>query len=111
MQGSAGFIKGKLNDVSADVVMLGIAGLSRLGQNYTAEYWRETVVAVDADRIYPIHIDDFTRPFGDVMLFPRVIDDATVTARWINDIAVTGESFEHPPDIQRLPFGQSVVLY
>jgi len=111
VQGSAGFIKGKLSDVSADVVMLGVAGLSRLGQNYTAEYWRETVMAVDADRIYPIHIEDFTRPFGDVTLFPRVVDDATVAARWINDIAVTGKSFDDPPHIQRLPFGLSVVLY
>lgn len=111
IQASAGYLKGNLDPVSADVVMLGVAGLSRLGRDYTAEYWRETVTAVGANRIYPIHFDDFTRPFGEVALFPRFVDDAVVAAGWINDIAVSGESFDNPPDIQLLPFGKSVILY
>jgi len=111
VQGSAGFLKGNLDPVTADVVMLGIAGLSRLGRNYTAEYWRETVTAVGANRIYPVHFEDFTRPFGEVALFPKLLDDAVVAASWINDMAVSGESFDNPPDIQLLPFGKSVVLY
>ena len=111
IQGSAGFIEGNLNHINADVVMLGVAGLSRLGRNYTENYWRETVSAVGANRIYPIHYDDFTRPFGDIKLFPKIVDDATVAAGWINDIAVSGESFNNPPDIQLLPIGRSVVLY
>ena len=90
---------------------IGVAGLSKLGRNYTAQYWRETVTAVGASRIYPIHIEDFTRPFGDITLFPRIADDLSVTAEWINDIAVSGESFDNPPDIQLLPFGESIVLY
>ena len=57
------------------------------------------------------HFDDFTRPFGDIALFPKIVDDAVTTAGWINDIAVSGESFDNPPDIQLLPFGKSVVLY
>ena len=76
-------------------------GLNQRKATLGAEYVENNLAAAD----------DFTRPFGDITLFPRVVDDATVTARWINDIAVTGESFEHPPDIQRLPFGQSIVLY
>jgi L-ascorbate metabolism protein UlaG (beta-lactamase superfamily) len=111
IQGSPGFVKGNLDHISADVVMLSVAGLSRFGRNYTAEYWRETVAAVGASRIYPIHFDDFTRPFGDIALFPKIVDDAVTTAGWINDIAVSGESFDNPPDIQLLPFGKSVVLY
>lgn len=111
IQGSAGFIKGGLDLVSADVVMLGVGGLSRLGRDYTIEYWHETVSAVGADRIYPIHYDDFTRPFGEVALAPRLLDDTVATARWINDLAVSGDSFDDPPDIQLLPFGEKVVLY
>jgi len=111
VQGSAGYLKGSLENVSADVVMLSVAGLSRLGRDHTAEYWRETVTAVGASRIYPIHIEDFTRPFGEITLFPRIADDLEVTAGWINDIAVSGETFDHPPDIQLLPFGESIVLY
>ena len=111
IQGSAGYDKGNLNHLSADVVMLSVAGLSRLGRNYTADYWRETVTAVGASRIYPIHIEDFTRPFGDITLFPRIADDVSVTAGWINDIAVSDETFDNPPEIQLLPFGESIVLY
>jgi hypothetical protein len=91
--------------------MLGVGGLSRLGRDYTKEYWRETVTAVGADRIYPIHYDDFTRPFGEVALAPRILDDAVATARWINDMAVSGDSFDDPPDIKLLPFGKKIVLY
>jgi L-ascorbate metabolism protein UlaG (beta-lactamase superfamily) len=111
IQASAGFLQGSLDPVSADVVMLGIAGLSGLGPSYTAQYWRETVTAVGANRVYPIHFDDFTRPFGEVSLFPTFIDDAVIAAGWINDIAVSGESFDNPPDIQLLPFGKPVILY
>jgi L-ascorbate metabolism protein UlaG (beta-lactamase superfamily) len=111
IQGSAGFVEGNLNHISADVVMLGIGGLSRLGRNYTENYWRETVSAVGANRIYPIHYDDFTRPFGEIKLFPKIVDDAAVAASWINDMAVSGESFNNPPDIQLLPFGRAVILY
>ena len=111
IQGSAGFIKGNLNSVSADVVMLGVGGLSTLGRDYAAEYWRETVTAVGANRIYPLHYDDFTRPFGEVALPPRILDDVAATARWINDMAVSGDSFDDPPDIQLLPFGKRVILY
>jgi L-ascorbate metabolism protein UlaG (beta-lactamase superfamily) len=111
IQASAGFLQGSLDPVSADVVMLGIAGLSGLGPSYTAQYWRETVTAVGANRVYPIHFDDFTRPFGEVSLFPKFIDDAVIAAGWINDIAVSGESFDNPPDIQLLPFGKPVILY
>ena len=111
IQGSAGYDKGNLDHISADVVMLGVAGLSRLGRNYTARYWRETVTAVGASRIYPVHVEDFTRPYGDIKLFPRIVDDLSVTAGWINDIAVSDVSFDNPPDIQLLPFGESIVLY
>jgi L-ascorbate metabolism protein UlaG (beta-lactamase superfamily) len=111
IQASAGFLQENLDSISADVVMLGIAGLSRLGSSYTAQYWRETVTAVGANRVYPIHFDDFTRPFGEVSLFPKFVDDTVVAAGWINDIAVSGKSFDDPPDIQLLPFGKPVALY
>ncbi len=108
VQGSAGFVEDNLTDISADVVVLGIGGLSGLGKSYAEQYWSETVTATGARRVYPVHYDDFTRPFGEIVLFPRIADDAVKAADWINDVAMLEED---PPDIQLLPFGRPVILY
>jgi L-ascorbate metabolism protein UlaG (beta-lactamase superfamily) len=108
IQGSAGYIEDNLTDVSADVVVLGIGGLSGLGKTYAEQYWNETVTATGARRVYPVHYDDFTQSFGKVMLFPKIADDSVKAADWINDAAMLEED---PPDIRLLPFGQPVILY
>ena len=46
--------------------MLGIGGLSKLGEEYVSEYWDETVVATEAKRVLLVHHDDYTAPFGEV---------------------------------------------
>ncbi|MCI0518347.1 MAG: MBL fold metallo-hydrolase [Woeseiaceae bacterium] len=108
VQGSGGFIKDNLRDYSADVVILGIAGLAGLGRDYVDELWRETVTKVGARRLFPVHYDDFTRPFGEIRLFPAVVDDAVQTSGWINEIASAEET---PVEIRLLPFGQPIALY
>ena len=108
VQGSAGFVENALPADSADVVMLGIAGLSGLGRDYTAQYWAETVLRTGASRVYPLHYDDFTRPFGEVALFPTIVDDVLTTASWIDELAADSEA---PAVVQRLPFGEPVTLY
>lgn len=108
IQGSGGFIKDNLRDYSADVVMLGVAGLAGLGRDYVDELWHETITKVGAHRVFPVHYDDFTRPFGEIQLFPKVLDDVVQTAEWINEIAVAGDS---PVEIKLLPFGQAIALY
>ncbi|MDH4046872.1 MAG: MBL fold metallo-hydrolase [Gammaproteobacteria bacterium] len=108
VQGSGGFIKGNLRGVSVDVVMLSVAGLAGLGQDYVAALWRETVAATGARRLYPIHYEDFTRPLGEIILFPDIVDNVARTAGWINELAAAGEN---PVDIQLLPFGDAIVLY
>jgi L-ascorbate metabolism protein UlaG (beta-lactamase superfamily) len=108
IQGSGGFIKDNLRNYSADVVVLGIAGLAGLGREYVDELWHETVTKVGAHRLFPVHYDDFTRPFGEIRPFPKVLDNVVQTAEWINEIVIAGES---PVEIKRLPFGQAVALY
>jgi L-ascorbate metabolism protein UlaG (beta-lactamase superfamily) len=54
--GSAGYVRGALDGVQADVVFLGIA----LIDDFDA-YLREVVDAVGAKRVVPTHWDDFTR--------------------------------------------------
>jgi len=108
IQGSAGFVVDKLKDIHADVVMLGVGGLSRLGEDYTRQYWHEIVTKTGAHTVYPVHYDDFSRPFGEVALFPRILDDASGAANWLNELAASAES---PVGIYRLPFGKRVAIY
>ena len=108
IQGSAGFIRNKLRDVDADVVILGVAGLASLGRDYASEFWHETVELTGARRVFAVHFDDFTQPMGNIALFPRFLDNVVETATWLNELAAD-EGI--PLEIQRLPFGVAVTLF
>jgi L-ascorbate metabolism protein UlaG (beta-lactamase superfamily) len=108
IQGSGGYIEDKLRGESADVVMLGIAGLAGLGKDHVAQLWHETVRATGATRVIAVHHDDFTAPFGEVRLFPHIVDNILVTAGWINEVN-TGNDSEIR--IELPPFGQQIPLY
>ena len=103
VQGSAGFLEGKLEGVQADVAFLSVAGLYGLGRDYTKRYWAETVGRTGAARVFPIHFDDYTRPFGELALFPGIIDDVPAAARWLDALA--------PTPIHRLPLNRPVPLF
>ena len=106
VQGSAGYIEGKLDDVAADVVMLGLGGLAALGEDYTSTYWNETVTATGATRVVAIHHDDFTAPLGEVRLLPDIADRVLRTKPWLDTLADSaGLAIELPP------FGQPMLLY
>jgi len=108
IQGSGGFIEGKLEGQSADVVMLGIAGLVGLGKEYVTKFWNETIPATGATRIMAIHYDDFTAPFGEVRLFPDAVENIVITTGWIDEI-VKENGVEIT--IELPPFGQPIPLY
>jgi len=108
VQGSAGIVAGELADTEADVVFLSVAGLSRLGRGYARRYWEELVSATGASRVYPVHFDDFTQPFGELVLFPRFVDDTSATASWLRDFAADAEP---PVRILLPPLGRPVRLF
>ena len=108
IQGSGGFVTGKLRGESVDVVMLGLARIASLGQGYLNTYWDETVTATNASRVIAIHHDDYTAQFGEVRLFPDIADKVVKTAAWINEvIADSGNSIA----MELPPFGQPILLY
>lgn len=108
IQGSGGFVEGKLHGETADVVMLGIARLKGLGKEYVTTFWNETVPATGATRVIPVHYDDYTAPFGEVRLFPNFVDNIVVTTGWIDQILQeTGSDVT----IELPPFGQPIPLY
>lgn len=68
--GSAGFVRGALDGQRADVVFLGVALIDEL-----EPYLRETVDAVGASRVVPVHWDDFTKPLHDGLVpIPFAVD-------------------------------------
>jgi L-ascorbate metabolism protein UlaG (beta-lactamase superfamily) len=60
--GSAGYLEGALQGISADTVFLGIGGLGSQTDAYRESFWRETVGRVAPRRIIPIHYDSLTAP-------------------------------------------------
>ena len=83
VQGSASYKKYALRNVAADVVFLGVGGLDSLGRDYAELYWQHTVTATGSHSVYPIHFDDLTKPFGEIALFPRAVDNFEKTAVWL----------------------------
>jgi L-ascorbate metabolism protein UlaG (beta-lactamase superfamily) len=108
VQGSAGFLPGALDDLSADVVLLGTWGLDNLGRDYAEQYWLALVTSTGAKRIVPIHFDDFTRPFGRIELSPRILDNFVATAGWLSQIR---DIWDTDARLYLPEFGRRVVLY
>jgi L-ascorbate metabolism protein UlaG (beta-lactamase superfamily) len=108
VQGSAGFLPGALDDVAADVVLLGTFGLESLGRDYTEQYWLALVTSTGAKRILPVHFEDYTRPFGTVELTPRILDNFVDTAAWLDEIR---ETWDNDTRLHLPEFGKRLVLY
>jgi L-ascorbate metabolism protein UlaG (beta-lactamase superfamily) len=108
VQGSAGYREGALDDVRADVVMLGVGLLESLGRDYAERYWQALVTSTGATRVFPIHFDDQTRPFGEIALLPKLIDNFARTAGWLLDIRNTWDT---DTQIYLPVFGEPLVLY
>jgi len=108
VQGSAGYVAGALDHVEADVIMLGVGLLESLGRDYAEGYWQALVTVTGATRVFPVHFDDYTQPFGEIMLMPALLDNFVNTATWLQEFRDTWDN-----DVQLyLPvFGQAMVLY
>lgn len=108
VQGSAGFVEGLIDNVSADVVMLGVGGLTTLDEDYAEQYWQAFVTATGASSVFPIHFDDFTKPFGVIVPGPRAFGDLEKTARWFNTFR---EKWDQDVKIYLPEFGKPIALY
>lgn len=108
VQGSAGYREGALDDVQADVVMLGVGLLESLGRDYTERYWQALVTSTGATRVFPVHFEDQTRPFGEIVLPPKLIDNFARTARWLQSMR---DTWDRDTQLFLPTFGQPMVLY
>jgi L-ascorbate metabolism protein UlaG (beta-lactamase superfamily) len=108
VQGSAGFTEGALDEIAADVVMLGVGMLEGLGRDYAEAYWQSLVTATGATTVIPVHFEDFTRPFGEILLMPAILDNFVNTATWMQEFRNT---WDGDTNIYLPVFGQPFVLY
>ncbi len=88
VQSSAGYVEGALAGRKADVVFLGIGLLGTRDAAYRDAYWRETVAAVGAKRVIPIHWDDFTRGLEQPLVaLPFLLDRVDVAMAFVRERA------------------------
>lgn len=108
VQGSAGFSNGRLLNIHADVVMLSIGGLSALGRGYAEQYWQALVTTTGAHSVYPIHFDDFTRPFGEIVPSPKIISNFETISEWLDAFRNT---WDNDVQLYMPEFGRPVAIY
>jgi len=108
VQGSAGIVEGLVEDIAADVVMLSVGGLTTLDTDYAEQYWQEFVTSTGASSVYPIHFDDFTKPFGVTVPGPRVFGDLEETSRWFDAFR---DRWDQDVTIYLAEFGRPIALY
>ena len=108
VQTSAGFTDGALDDVDADVVMMGTGMLEGLGEDYAERYWLNLVTSTGAHTVIPIHFDDYTQPFGTIRLFPRFVDNFGKTLAWLDRFQ---SYWDNDASIYLPEFGIPFVLY
>ena len=108
VHGSAGFVEGALKDVPADVVMLSVGGLTTLDEDYAEKLWLETVTSTGASKVFPIHFDDFTRPFGEIVPSPKFLGNLLKTEQWFDAFRAT---WDQDTQIYLPEFGEPIALY
>ena len=107
VQGSAGYIGATLAPLDVDVVFLGIGALGTKDDVYVDGYWKALVVATDAERVIPIHYEDFFLPISvNQKPIPALSDDLERT------FAMLARRTNDDPNVALalMPYLQEVVL-
>lgn len=105
---TAGYLDNALSGIQADVVLMGVALLEGLGRDYAEAYWQALVTTTGAAHVIPFHFDDYTQPFGEIRLYPRVFDNFIDTATWLEEI---GSRWDQDTGLHLPEFGKAIVLY
>ncbi|NNC56858.1 MAG: hypothetical protein HKO12_04830, partial [Woeseiaceae bacterium] len=108
VQGSAGLADDALQGIPADVVMLGIGGLGSLGQSYAERYWQGLITATGAHSVYPIHFDDFTKPFGEIVAQPKILGNLMTISGWLETFR---NKWDNDAKLFMPEFGQPIAVY
>jgi L-ascorbate metabolism protein UlaG (beta-lactamase superfamily) len=89
---SANFVPGALAGYPAGTIYLGAGTAGKKTEEWREEYWRETVGAVGAKAVRPVHWDAFWRPLTKPLkLLPKVFDDLDRTMGTFRRLAAEDE--------------------
>jgi L-ascorbate metabolism protein UlaG (beta-lactamase superfamily) len=110
--GSAGYVEGALQGLTADAVLLGVGGLGSQATDYMENFWRETVAAVAPSRVIPIHFDSLTGPVagpftGQVKLMALISGDREGTLSFLRNKAAANPNLQ----FSTFPRFDEVVLF
>ena len=108
VQGSGGIKEGALDNIEVDVVMLGTELIEGLGRDYVERYWLATVTSTGASTVIPTHFDDFSKPFGTIVLTPTFLDDFPDMLAMLEELRRTWDSDTR---IYLPVFGEAIPLY
>lgn len=86
IQGSAGMQPGELDRYQADYALVATASLGKQSEEYQAAYFKETVAAVGAHTIIPVHWDNFFRELSnDVPPLPSAMDNLDASFKALSE--------------------------
>ncbi len=104
---SAGFSTSALKSVRADTIFLGVGMLAGLGPDYIRRYWISTVTTTGAERVVPVHFDDYTQPFGTIALPPALIDNVP---KALDALGSLRNTYDKDTEIVLPAFGRPLAL-
>lgn len=108
IQGSSGFRKYALRETRADIVFLGVGMLDSIGREHAELLWQHTVTATGAHTVYPVHFDDFTKPFGVIEAMPRALSDMSIIAKWLEQFR---DRWDKDVRLYMPRFGEPMAIY
>ena len=76
---SFNYIEGKLDGIKADVIFLGVAGISKADKETETKFFEETVEKVGAKLVIPVHWDNFFSPlYKPIEELPEYVDHSAL---------------------------------
>ena len=111
IQASAGWVDGALDDVEADVLFLGVGGITGQSDEYQESYWQQVVHAVGPRQVIPIHWDSMTDPLAHEALMPTLLFSLLLDFNSARDLAYArGKAKEEGIEIALMPMWEPLYL-
>ena len=77
---SYNYLEGQLDGIRADVLFLGITGLSKDSEERQKKFFAETIEKTQAGTVIPVHWDNFFSPlYGGIKAMPAVLERTDVS--------------------------------